>query len=159
MRLNIFSSTLKMGKVEVNSDIKPYPQPINTVISANMYRTHLPFVYTWEKDGVYYRITIPNGIETDGATVPRGLYWFMERDMLIRGPALIHDILLHNAGDLGGNYQRLVDGVWKKEDVVWTREKTNLLFFRMCREAGFSKFRRRAAYTVATLFGHGNYPK
>lgn len=55
----------------VNASISPYPQPITVPISDRYYRLVEPFIYIWEKDGNYYRLTIPQDYEFDGGSIPR----------------------------------------------------------------------------------------
>ncbi len=129
-------------------------QPKNVPINDSEYRLLEDYVYMWEALGFKNRLVIPEGYVNDGASVPRPLWWFIRPDGLIRAAALLHDYIYEHKGKLPKNtHQILKDGVWIDASYTWTRNDADRLFCRVMREAGVSKFKRRAAYYAVIVGG------
>ena len=131
--------------------------PLTIPVSDKYYRLVEDFTYTWEKNGNSYKITVPAGFIFDGASVPR-IAWTISGirpDGLIRAAALIHDWIYHYDGLLPeGSHQYLdEDNIWKNIYGRWKRKDADRIFARIMREAGMSKFKRRAAYLAVRMFG------
>lgn len=139
-------------------------QPDIAPISDSQYRLRENYVYEWMNDGRHNRLVIPKGFVYDGASIPR-VFWFfgLRIDGLIRSAALCHDWLYSLSGDFQsrGNrgshfyYIQYQDdqGAWVEQSRPWTREQADLLFARVMREAGYAKWKRRAAFIAVRLFG------
>jgi hypothetical protein len=148
-----------MSDLKENRSRKPYPQPVNYPIGERLYKLYLPFVYIWKKNDTWYRITIPEGLEYDGASIPRWAWSVLglRPDGLIRAAATGHDFLYVNGGKIGQNYERLDGNLWKEVNATWTKEQTDRLFGRMLREAGIPAFRRKLAFKAVSWFGKGAF--
>ena len=122
-------------------------------IGDNHYRLVTAYEYTWEKDGVRYRIVVPEGYENDLASIPRVLWWWISPFDL--GAASVpHDWIYQHRGDLPpGSWQRFEEGAWVDDGRTWTRMRADRLFGRMMRECQVSILKRRAAFLVVRELG------
>lgn len=127
-----------------------FSQPIMVPVLGRGTRYQLlsPYPYTWYVDGRFLRLTVPAGVITDGASVPRILWSItgITPDGLHRPAALIHDWLYACRGIV--TVHRRWDGssVYEPVWTVWSREQADRLFARILREVGVGKFRRRLMY-------------
>jgi len=133
------------------------PQPLNIPTGDKSYRLVADYTYEWVKAGVRRRITVPEGFDYDGASVPRFAWSIcgLHPDGLIRAAACIHDWLYEHKGELPyDSYQRLRwPDVWENVPKVWTRRNADRMFGRIMRESGIRKIRRRVAYLAVRGFG------
>ena len=131
-------------------------QPLNIPIKGDKYQLWSEYVYTWTIDDIPQRIRIPQGFEYDGASVPRAVWSIsgIRPDGLLRAAATVHDWMYRHKGKLPHmSHQMLKDGRWQPARHEWTREEADRMFGRLMREAGCSKWRRRAAYQAVKWFG------
>jgi hypothetical protein len=70
---------------------------VEEFVETNMKRLLEPVVYE-DKYGVVY--TVPEGYETDYASVPRALSWLYPKDGPYRPAAIVHDYLITNGLEL-----------------------------------------------------------
>jgi len=126
------------------------------------FRVVAPWVYCWEHQGVKRRLTVPIGFEHDGASVPRFLWSILGLTPagLVSAAALAHDCLYRHGGRLppGWLHEQLPGASgWADAYLIGTgyycRQEADLLFARLCREAGVPKLRRRLAYLGLRVFG------
>jgi hypothetical protein len=114
------------------------------------------YAYQWAYLGENFRMVVPEGFESDGASVP-GIVTFLfgiERDGLHRPAWLLHDLLYHHAGRLPhGVMQIWIGDRWEPYEAVWSREDADRLFARVLREAGVSRVDRRRMYRGVRLGG------
>lgn len=132
-----------------------------------MYRIIGRLSYTWEMIGVVNRLTLPDGFEFDGASVPAWATWlsdalpFTDRVDPFGSSwqaAAFHDFIWKYKGRLPeGVHVAHLDGQWK--DVafdfntgkpIWTFKTSNKLFARHLRELGISTVTRRAMYLAVS---------
>ncbi len=133
------------------------PQPDSRPIKGG-YRLHEGYDYDWLHEETRYLISVPEGFEYDGASVPR-ICWSISGilpDGLVRAGALIHDWLYAHGGMLPGKSFFRLDHLRRWESVPsarWSRKAADRMFGRLLREAGVSRRRRRAAYLAVRAFG------
>jgi len=131
-------------------------QPDLRPISKNKYELFSDWSYTWQKENITRRINITAGFQHDGASIPRFLWPILGTpDGLIRSAALVHDFLYQHGGKIPeGAYQQLAfQGHWIDDKSVWTRKNCDRIFFRIMRECGVSKIKRRTCYHGVRAFG------
>ena len=93
-----------------------------------------------EKGEVSY-ITVPDGFISDGASVPR-LTWTLSGltpDGLIRGGALVHDLMYRRNGNIS-------------KDLHISRKDCDKIFYDLMRAAVLSRYRSYIAYRAVRLF-------
>ncbi len=141
------------------------PQPLITPDKKHGYVLAQAYTYEWIKEGKRFRLTVPEGEPTDGASVPRALWSIIPPDGLHRAAAIPHDFLFARQGGKRkplppGSYQVHTKEGWKDvadvygpEAAIWTRKEADRLFGRMLREAGVGMFQRRAMYRAVRTFG------
>lgn len=131
------------------------------VLGDRLYKLVDDYRIVWEHEGKWHMLTIPAGFVCDGNSVP----WFGRP--LIPGDwtlgieaVLAHDYLYHKRGRLDEReYLVEIDpGVWVDPLYIgdglrrpWSRHDADRLFARLMRDAGVSKWRRRAAYRAVRL--------
>lgn len=138
-------------------------QPDITPIAETRYKLREDYTYEYKHDGTLYRLTVPKGFKYDGSSVPWFLWWTgLRPDGLVRAAACLHDWLYSMSNDYPtpGNrdshyyYIRYhKGGEWIPQSKPWTRKQADKLFARAMREAGYAKWKRRAAYIAVRLFG------
>ncbi len=155
-------------------------QPLMVPIGPIEYKLTEEYAYYWEdEDEVIHRIVVPQGVETDGATVPQ-VVWSMSGirpDGLIRAAALVHDWIYVNDGDLPDGSHTIWTGTkhefynlyypyrkensvehnyaekWVDEDRYWSHRDADKLFAKIMKEAGMAGFRVQIAYLAVRMFG------
>lgn len=103
--------------------------------------------FHWEYQGRWYRLSIPAGFITDGASVPRILRWVAGRGRFGTLAPLVHDWMHHVSGWVA--VELLAGGGWVACDstVRWTRRQADCLFCRIMREDGVEpRWLRRGAF-------------
>ncbi|MFY0658122.1 MAG: DUF1353 domain-containing protein [Neptunomonas phycophila] len=155
-------------------------QPLMVPIGPIKYKLVEEYTYYWEDEqGVINRITVPEGIETDGATVPRVVWTLsgIRPDGLIRAAALVHDWIYVNDGNPpDGSHttwtgtkeeffefyypnreiKSLTDNYgskWVDDNRAWSHRQADKLFAQMMTEAGMKDFRVKIAYVSVRLLG------
>lgn len=93
-------------------------------------------LYRLYKDFTLEGVTVPEGYRSDGASVPRYLWFIMPRDGLHRAAALIHDYLYEVEGH---------EGI--------SRKRSDRLFLDSMLWYGVSRWRAHLAYCSVRLFG------
>ena len=128
-------------------------------IGDNRYRLISDYEYDWEKDGVRYRLVVPEGYENDLASIPRVIWWWISPFDL--GAASVpHDWIYQHRGDLPpGSWQRADNGDWQDDERRWTRLNADRLFGRMMRECKVSIIKRRTAFIAVRGFGMWEWPE
>jgi len=131
-------------------------QPHSVAINRKEFRLEHDYIYQWGHLLDEYRIFVPEGFIYDRASVP----WIgrailgIRRDGLIEAGAVVHDFIYENEGRMPeGTWQREVKGKWVDVGTVWTRENADKMFFRIMRDSGMSRWKRRLAYRVVRRFG------
>ena len=86
-----------------------------------------------------FRIEVEAGFETDGASIPRGLWSFIGHPLNGKHAraATIHDYMYENA--------------------IRTKKEADLIFREAMKTDGVSKLRRNLMYYAVHLFGKGSY--
>jgi len=118
------------------------------------------FSYEWEAEGKHQKIVIRAGQESDGASVPKALHWYIGWTELL--PAAVpHDELYANGGFLEhGQHLLRTGGEFSPISYIWTREEADRLFARMldlC--TTLTRTQRRHAYRAVRLFGGGSWKR
>lgn len=131
------------------------------------FRVIVPFAYEWKIDGTRYRLTVPSGFRPDGTpwngcSTPRIVWPILGRDgKRHRAAWLLHDLLYYHGGKVGNLHERLDTStkppLWKQVHRDWTRNQSDRLFLRVCREGGLNKAVRRIAYRALVWFGRGSW--
>ena len=105
---------------------------------GNVYTLLEPISYTeWDDNELVYRVSVPVGFKSDGASVPR-FFWrlvFPPGDSRAMFAAFIHDYL------------------YRKHPFGWTREMADALFYKLLVKDGVPKWRAWLAYKGVRLFG------
>lgn len=155
-------------------------QPLMIPVGPKLYELVEEYTYYWKDDeGVINRITVPKGIKTDGATVPRFVWTFtgIRPDGLIRAAALVHDwIYVTDGNPPEGSHttwtgseeefweyyypNRDTKGVsdmygskWVDDNRAWSHRQADRLFAKIMTEAGMDKLRVTLAYWGVRLGG------
>ncbi len=115
------------------------------------------YTYFWEAKGTRWKMIVPKGYISDGASTPR-LAWTIFGiipDGLIRLAALLHDFLYDHSGKLPkGSCMCVNQGIWVDcSGKTWKRKEADQFFANIMKEAGVSKFKRRIAYLAVRLGG------
>jgi hypothetical protein len=135
---------------------QPDLRPFLDEAGRDMYCLYRTYDYRWAFLGEELRLTVPEGFESDGASVPR-LLWSLtgiERDGVHRAAALLHDFLYKHAGEIPYGAQMILIGEeWSPYGSGWTRKDADKLFARVLRESGVGKVRRRLMYLGVRLGG------
>lgn len=139
------------------------PPPKVTIVPVKGGRTlwHLEedYFYEWEHNGSRYRFKIPEGFQSDGASVP----WFLPfwgRGSFGVLPPLVHDWVIQQHGQVW--VEMFYSGIWIREMVSdlthtyyrrFTRRDADRLFFRILREQGVRpRWLRRWAFRLVRLW-------
>lgn len=88
-------------------------------------------------------ITIPEGYECSGASIPRLVWWIIAPHELGEVPPVVHDRLYGSGG--------APEGIAPPH--VYTRAEADALFLRQMEEEGVDPWRRRRAYLAVRLCG------
>jgi hypothetical protein len=80
---------------------------------------------------------IPAGFETDGASVPRFLWWFASPTGKLFEASIIHD--------------------WHYQNAINTKKAADAAFFITARKFGVGYLKARTAWLAVRLFGRGSY--
>lgn len=139
--------------------MSPLAQPALVPIGENRWRLTEDYTYEWLYGGVFRRITVKAGFETDLASVPP-LFWALgfPPDGLHRAASVVHDALYKARGALpsgDATYQETRKWIeprdWSYLPARYTREEADRLFGRMMRDAGVPKWRRDTMYRAVRL--------
>lgn len=99
-------------------------------------RRRWTFTHPWQVELEYYGwVTIPKGFITDGATVPRILYWLFSPTGALFVPSLVHDYCLVN------HALHTVNG-----PVGVDNDTADMIFYRMLISQGTPKVTSKVAY-------------
>lgn len=116
-------------------------QPLTIPINDREYRLVEAYNYRWTESGEEHLICIHPGFVSDSASVPRWLWSIMRPDGLVRGPALIHDLIYRKTGCFCKNPYGF-HAIWSIagnkpliNPFTWTRLQADKLFLKMCLEA------------------------
>lgn len=80
---------------------------------------------------------VPAGFATDGASVPRWLWWYARPDGSLFEAAIIHD--------------------WHYQNAIHTKKAADAAFFNTARAFGVGPIKARLAWAAVSLFGRGTY--
>lgn len=119
-----------------------------------LYRLEESFTYNWVgDDDRKYRIIVPAGFFSDGASVPPVATAVVARDGLIRAGALVHDFCFAYDGNLpAGSYMRFgAGGSEGTEYLTITWKEANRLFKRINKQAGVNPVVRWLAYRAVVI--------
>jgi len=97
-----------------------------------------PFVYVTKRGST---ITVPEGYNTDLASVPRGLWNFSPPGGKYREAAVIHDYI----------YTDLT--------IRFTKKEADRIFLEAMEEIGINWFQRKLMYAAVRIGGRGNWNK
>jgi hypothetical protein len=140
--------------IELNFPDQP---DVYSLRKDNHYCLRGDYTYIWRYNKLTHKITIPNGFVYDGASVPRFLWSIFDiyPDGIHRPASLIHDYIYKRKGCLPIQQYCIyyIDG-WISTQYKWTRRDADRLFFRILRESGVPKFKRRIMYYAVRLFGY-----
>lgn len=106
------------------------------------------------------QIFVKKGTLNDGASVPRPLWSIVRPDGLIRGAALIHDVLFESRGEPNSTYEYFEN--YKPVNRVFTLKETNNLFGLAMRASNVHPFHRiasRAGVAAGSWAIWKSYPK
>ena len=143
-------------------DFSQYKQPLIIPISEREYVLIEEYSHVMDYEGRYYKIVVPVGFIYDGASVPRLAWTFsgILPDGLNRAGALVHDFLYENKGVLPENSLFVLQQEeWAEEEWVpikdfhYTRKMADKTFYRLLRDSGVSKFKRKIAYLAVRAGG------
>lgn len=115
------------------------------------FRLEEDWIYAWEHDGSVRSLTVPAGLVTDLASVPRVARLWIDRHE-IRAASIPHDYIYGYAGRIPAPLFT-INGEPSTE--CWSRRDTDRLFARIMRESGVEKAKRRAAYAAVRIWGWG----
>ena len=101
-----------------------------------------PMVYHWRKKRV--RVNIPEGFETNFASVPPVLRPIISVNGRHRLPAVLHDYLYDQAGEF-----KNARGEW----ITYTRKDADKVFAEAMKKAKVSRWKRWTMYRGVRLFG------
>jgi len=103
--------------------------------------------------GATYKLECPEGMETDGASIPRFFWRLMGPKM---DPPYHKAAIIHDAGYLNVlRWSYSEDQVWIEE---WhTRKETDELFRELLKNLGMSRWRRNLMYLAVRWFGGGHW--
>jgi hypothetical protein len=128
-------------------------------ITDKAYRLEDAWTVEFQVANDTYRLRIPEGYETDGASVPRILWPLLRPDGLIRAAAVAHDYGYGTYGkngknDIKGEVYISIAGVWTQV-TKWDfpRKFWDEAFLNLMHQAGMSLWKRQAAYRSVKLFG------
>lgn len=95
-------------------------------------------VVWYEQD---HEVIVPKGFQTDLASIPQALRWFVSNDdrRIIR-PAIVHDWIYCNRGQVANRR--------------YTRKDADKLFYRTLRAEGVSKGKAKLMYYAVRLGGY-----
>jgi len=139
-----------------NADPKLILVNVNVPNGGTQWQLDDDYDFYWEFEGDWYRFTIPDGFQSDGASVPFWLRWIADRGRFGKLAPLVHDWLHSVEGrvvvqkfEVTGwtrYWARLLDGQ------QFTRREADKLFFRIMREQGVKpRWLRRGAYKAVSL--------
>lgn len=86
-----------------------------------------------------YLVRVPIGFETDLASIPKGLRWFISQNEDHRKAAVLHDWLYFKSGDL--------------DFLLFNREESDELFLKAMEVSGVSWFKRKIMFRAVRAFG------
>ena len=133
------------------------PQPNIIPICRKNYRLEADYEYQWKEDGAIFRLIIPKGFTSDGASVPRALWTLtgLRPDGLIRAASWLHDFLYRYRGECPhGSYQVLYrDGTWVRCQKTFTKKEADCLFLDVMLKSRISKRQAFMAYYAVKVFG------
>lgn len=139
------------------------PQPLTVPICRKNFQLVANFEYQWMEDGATFRIIIPKGFVSDGASVPRALWTLsgLSPDGLIRAAAWLHDFLYRYKGDVPhGCYQVFrKSGTWVDVQTKFSKSKTDSLFLEVMLKSGIPKRQAYPAYWGVCSFGWWSWVK
>jgi hypothetical protein len=138
---------------------QPFIIPVKGKNGEVWYRLEEWFSYEWEAIGSKWKIILPKGFESDGASIPRFLWTVtgITPDGLHRAAAWIHDWLYLFKGSLPEwSFLRFENEAWVEVNQPWERIEADKLFANMLKQAEVSKFQRRIMYLAVRAFG-GKY--
>lgn len=154
-------------------------QPINIPVTSRLYRLEQEWSFSWREerpsfDGLFAPriciIAIKQGTLNDGASVPRPLWSVVRPDGLIRGAALIHDVLFEARGKPHTTYEyfegdSLIDResipVKRVERTFTLREANNLfgLCMMLSKVPVLDRVFARAGVAIGSKFIWDSYPQ
>ena len=138
-----------------------WTDPLVQVIGDDHFRMMEPWSYDWIHGKVLNRITVAQGFEFDGASIPTlarpiiGGPW-----ALGLGPPALHDWFYAWEGRLPemshtvltfNGWVDALEPVGGGDRLVWSREDADRMFGRQMREWGVPRWKRRAAYRAVRL--------
>lgn len=89
-----------------------------TQLSANKWIVDAPLTFHFTKKGIQYAITIPKGEETDLASVPKAVQWFIPKSGIHNKAAVLHDKICRDV--VYGRTAYFYDSHWKRS-VIFLR--------------------------------------
>lgn len=138
--------------LRIGDDVLTWPRV--EIVRPGWYRLLEEYVVEWQAEGVpRQRLSVPQGFECDGASVPAPLEWYLGRERIL--PAgVAHDFQYHYQGRTPiGSHEALQDGVWTDQRYEWTRKESDRFFARNLRFCQISPGQRRNAYRAVRLAG------
>jgi hypothetical protein len=124
------------------------------LVGPRRYRLGSAYVVEWEAGGFpRQRLTVPEGFECDGASVPALLEWYLGRERIL--PAAVpHDWQYAHAGRIpSSSHHYLEAGQWVEANHVWTRRDSDRFFARNLRFCDIRDHQRRSAYRAVRVGG------
>jgi hypothetical protein len=132
-----------------------FNEPVFTVQGDNRYRLTEAYIVTYAYKGVGYRLIVPKGDETDGASVPQAAWSLGIIPVgLQMAAAVMHDELYRYQGALPqGQWQQFSKGEYINLHETWTREQCDQLFLRLLKVAGVATWKRYAMFYAVRACG------
>lgn len=154
-------------------------QPINIPVTSRLYRLEEGWTFSWREerprfDGSFAPrlcgISINPGTLNDGASVPRPLWSVVRPDGLIRGAALIHDVLFETRGKPHTTYEYFEGDPWIERECVpververtFTLREVNNLFglcMMLSKVPVLDRVLARAGVAIGSKFIWDSYPQ
>ena len=113
----------------------PFSNPLVVEQVGIIWKVHEPFVFSFNGEFIY----VPQGFETDFASVPRPFRFIVPKSGKYNQAAVVHDFV----------YIHLTH--------IYTKEQADLMFLEGMKELGVNKFKRYIMYYSVKLFGKGNW--
>lgn len=127
------------------------------------YRNYESYRYVWmDSSSKTWGIYVPRDFIYDGASVPWQAWTVtrMRPDGLWRPAVLIHDEI-YRKGGIGVMLEiyNPKEKKWSYVDKAISRDRADLLMFRICREVHMPKRKRRLDYRMVSRFGKRHFGK
>lgn len=115
-------------------------------VDGSMFKLDSPYRILWSDGGEEYRITVPEGYETDLSSIPRLARSIIPVVGRQNGPAVIHDYIYEPMDNDRPEGQHQLEG--------WTKYEADSLFLEGMVAAKVNWYRRNIMHAAVKYLGH-----